>query len=100
MKRNLFLICLFCLVNSIPAFTQSTDFLDGKVINSATLEPLPFATIVVKDKNLGVFSNADGDFKIANNAKFQSDSLIITFIGFTRRAISFKNLSEEKVNKI
>ena len=100
MKRNLFLICLFFLAHSIPVFSQSSNFLDGKVINSATLEPLPFATIIVKDKSLGVFSNADGDFKIANNAKFQSDSLIITFIGFKRHAISFKNLSKDKVNKI
>jgi len=100
MKRNLFLICLFFLINSIPAFAQSSGFVDGKVINSVTLEPLPFATIVVKDKSLGVFSNADGDFKIANNAKFESDSLIITFVGFKRRAISFKNLSADRVNKI
>ncbi|MCX6239684.1 MAG: carboxypeptidase-like regulatory domain-containing protein [Bacteroidia bacterium] len=100
MKRQLFLICLFWLVNSIQLFSQSISFLSGKVINSVTLEPLSFATIALKENRLGVFSNDDGDFKIAGNPKFQSDSLIITFIGFRRYTIPFKNLSEDKVNKI
>ncbi|HZK94343.1 MAG TPA: hypothetical protein VFC67_09065 [Prolixibacteraceae bacterium] len=43
MKRNLFLICLFFLVYSIPAFTQSSDFLNDKIINSAGEETVPFA---------------------------------------------------------
>ena len=48
MKRNLFLICLFFLVYSIPAFTQSTDFLNDKVINSATEELVPFAVPTIE----------------------------------------------------
>ena len=48
MIRQFILICIICLVNSIPGFTQSTSFLNGKVINSATLDPLPFAVPAIE----------------------------------------------------
>ena len=100
MKQPLFLICLFCLINSNQLFSQSTGFINGRVINSKTQEPLPFAAIALKDNKLGVFSNIDGDFKIASNPKFQSDSLMISFIGYKKSIIPFNSLHENIVNKI
>lgn len=100
MKRHFFLICIVCLLGSIQVFPQSYNFVNGKVINSLTREPLLFASIVLKNNNLGVFSNSDGDFKLANNPNFQSDSLIITYIGYKRKALAFKSLREDKVNTI
>ena len=100
MSPLLFWIFLCWKAFSIPLFPQSPSYIDGKVINSATLNPLPFATIKLKINNLGVFANANGDFKIICNPKFQSDSLIITCIGFQRCALPFKDLSEREINNI
>ena len=98
-----FLLILMCLIwhaNSVLLFSQSIDYFDGKVINSITFEPVPFATILLKNNQLGVCANAEGDFKVIRNPKFQDDSLIITCIGFKQYALSFKDLSDKVVNKI
>jgi hypothetical protein len=100
MKRQFFLICIFLLVSSIQLLSQSTRVVTGKIINADTLGPMPFANIVLKENNLGVISNADGDFKIPCNPNFQHDSLTVSFIGFKQSSIPFANLSENKVNKI
>lgn len=100
MKRLSTLLLLIILIFPFRLFSQPADFLTGKVLNSVTGEPLPFASILVKNSNLGVFSNADGDFRIANNPIFQRDSLLISFIGFKRFSMPFKKLREGKTNII
>lgn len=95
----LFAAFLFFNANSALIFSQTT-YIDGKILNSGTMTPVPFAAIKLKINQLGVFANAEGDFKIINNAEFQNDSLIITCIGFKRNSISYKDLRKNEVNKI
>jgi hypothetical protein len=99
--RLLFFLVLFLdQTNSLQAYSQSIEFLDGKVLNSDDGKPVPFATIKLKFNQLGVYANADGDFRINRNPDFQDDSLIITCIGFKLTSIAFKDLSDKNVNKI
>lgn len=86
--------------NSTLIFSQSIDYIKGKVFNSDTYEPVPFASVWLQNNQLGVIANAEADFRITNNPKFQEDSLIITCIGFKRYALSFKDLSSKGVNRI
>src|ERR1035437_2258341 len=99
LKQLLITLILIWLTNNI-LFSQSIDYIEGKVINLATPEPVPFATIHLKDNQLGVYANADGDFKIARNPEFMSDSVIITCIGFKKYSVAYRNLSDSTVNKI
>lgn len=96
----LIVLCLISLANSQVLFSQSTDFIEGKVINPATSKPVPFATIKLKNNNLGVYANANGDFKISRNPEFQDDSLMITCIGFKQSSIAYKDLIHNTVNKV
>lgn len=100
MKRQYFLILFFWLINPVHLYSQSTNYIQGKVINASTHEPLAFATIVIKQNRLGVFANAEGDFRILFNPKFQSDSLIITSIGFKRAGFAIDKLDNTKTNLI
>lgn len=99
LKYLLFTLILIWLSDTI-LFSQSIDYIEGKVINSSTPEPVPFATIHLKDNQLGVYANADGDFKITRNPEFMSDSVIITCIGFKKYSVAYRNLSDSTVNKI
>jgi hypothetical protein len=81
-------------------YAQTSDFLEGKVINLSTSKPVPFATIKLKTNQLGVYANADGDFRISRNIDFQEDSLIITCIGYKQTSLAYKDLSEISVNRI
>jgi hypothetical protein len=99
-KNSFLLISIIFQTNQVLLFSQPNNYIDGKIINSASSDPVPFATVKLKKNQLGVYANADGDFRIIRNPEFQADSLIITCIGFKRSSIAFKDLIEIKVNKI
>jgi CarboxypepD_reg-like domain len=94
------MISLIFQANSGLLFPQSPYFIAGKVINSVTTKPVPFATIKLKNNHLGVYANADGDFKVSLNPDFQDDSLLITCIGFKENSVAYKDLSNIKENRI
>lgn len=52
-------ILLFC---GVFVHSQNVDFVMGQVVDAIQKEPIAFATIRVKDKAMGVISNADGFF--------------------------------------
>ena len=100
LKYVFILSWFFWQVNSLSLLSQPIDYVSGKVINTVTSEPVPFAAVYLKDNQLGVFANADGDFKVILNPGFQTDTLIITCIGYKRSSFSFKDLNGNAINKI
>jgi hypothetical protein len=99
---RLTVICTFLIFKAglLSLYAQSGDFINGKVLNSGTLRPVPFATIKLKNNQLGVYANADGDFRISRNVEFNDDSLMITCIGFKQTSVAYKDLSEITTNTI
>jgi len=93
-----FLLYLICSSSSVYLFPQTTGYIDGKVLNSVTRTPVSFATIKLKNNQLGVYANADGDFKLSSNPVFLNDSVIITCIGYKRSTILFSALKTNSVN--
>jgi hypothetical protein len=99
--KILFLSVLFILpYGSSVIFAQTEAFINGKVINQSTQEPVPFATILLKNNQLGVYANTDGDFKILRNADFQNDSIIITCIGYKRYSAALRHFEENSFNTV
>jgi hypothetical protein len=43
------LLCLIWQTNQVPLLSQSIDYIDGKVINSTTFEPVPESGINLID---------------------------------------------------
>jgi hypothetical protein len=99
-KITVILLCLILQLNPTPVFSQSYGFIDGKVLNSSTKAPVSFATVKLKSNQLGIYANANGDFKISNNPEFQNDSVIISCIGFKQYSLAFKDLKTNLINKI
>ncbi|HKK41992.1 MAG TPA: carboxypeptidase-like regulatory domain-containing protein [Bacteroidales bacterium] len=95
-----FLLLLLILLNTDLIFSQTKEYINGKIINSSTKNPVAFATVKLKKNELGVYANAEGDFRIARNPDFRNDSLIITCIGYKRTAISYNDLAGSEVNII
>jgi hypothetical protein len=81
-------------------YCQQPDYIRGKVIDSKTSGPVPFATVRLKNSRVGVISNAEGDFRILNNPGFQSDSLIVSCIGFHRLSVAFSKLKKSETNNL
>ena len=94
MKKLIFFISsslLFSLSHPV-IYCQQPDYIRGKVIDSKTSQPVPYATVRLKNSQVGVISNAEGDFRILNKPVFQSDSLIVSCIGFHRLSVAFSAL--------
>ncbi len=100
MIRQLFFICLLFSINHTVTYSQQLDFIRGKVIDSKSSQPVPYATVRLKNFQVGVISNAEGDFRILNNPGFQSDSLIVSCIGFHRLSVAFSKLKTPEMNNL
>jgi len=91
MKRTSYLIlCAFLCVGTLSAQIK----LKGRVIDHTNLEPLPFATIGVKDRSLGSVADEQGNFsfEIPTDSAGQNDSVIISSIGYQSIKLSIKEM--------
>ena len=100
MIRYLIFIGLVFSINHPVIYCQQLDYIRGKVIDSKTSGPVPYATVRLKNSQVGVISNAEGDFRILNNPRFQSDSLIVSCIGFHRLSVAFNVLKTSGMNNL
>jgi hypothetical protein len=102
-NKTLYILLSASLIFAESQFTvtaQPESFIKGKILISGSVEPVPFATVRLKQNQIGVFANADGDFRISNNPVFSSDSLVVTCIGYRGNTLSVKDLSGSSLNKI
>ena len=72
------------LITSVTVFSQTA--LSGKVVDE-TNQPLPGATVVIKGSKIGASTDFDGNFNF--DSSIESGTLIISFIGYEAKAISF-----------
>ena len=96
-KISIFIFFCFFFVN---IFGQSFEYFNGKILDSLTKKPIPFATIILKENNLGLYASEEGDFKIKTKPNFQTDTLLISSIGFNQKKVHFINLKIDSVNYI
>jgi hypothetical protein len=100
MIRLLIFIGLVFTINHPVIYCQQSDYIRGKVIDSKTSDPIPYAAVHLKNSQVGIYTNAEGDFRILNNPGFQSDSLIVTCIGFHRLSVTFSVLKTSGMNNL
>jgi len=100
MIRHLIFIGLLFSVSHPVIYCQQLDYIRGKVIDSKTSEPVSFAAVHLKNSQSGIYSNAEGDFRILNDPGFQTDSLIVTCIGYYRLSVAFSVLRTSKMNNL
>lgn len=88
MKFNITFLFLFgCSLFSVNFFAQNSSVeIIGKVLDNNTQEPIPFATIVIKEKGSndqigGTTTDIQGEFKVDSNTS--NIYLEISFIGYT-----------------
>jgi CarboxypepD_reg-like domain len=91
---------LVLMLNFSVVFCQQKEFVEGKLINAKTQEPIPFASIRIKNKTIGLISNLDGGFKIPIDLKKIGATLQISSIGYKSKEVLLSSLSINQINRI
>ena len=92
------ILCLFFLVlQTIDSgiYAQDNSVITGKIINGEDKEPLPFASIRLKNHPIGTISNEEGEFDFYIPKSKRNDTLNISFIGFNSYEVPLANIDRE-----
>lgn len=74
----------------LPSFAYGQEVVSGKVTNEKG-EPLAFASVRLNKNGTGTFTNEKGLFRLTWPGRSNSDSLVVSFIGYAEQRIAIKN---------
>ena len=91
--RALLAICLSLL--SYHALSQSIT-ISGKVVDSATQEPLQFASVGIQGKSISTITNLQGEFDFHLPPDYRNEILVISMLGYNNFEAPIWSLLSEK----
>ncbi|MGB3151592.1 MAG: carboxypeptidase-like regulatory domain-containing protein [Maribacter sp.] len=95
MKINFILLSLFLFVSPVFSGIQAQE-LSAMVLDSATQKPIPYATVLLKNK--GVITNEEGRFTFLLNSEItEIDSLKVSCIGYESIGKPLKQFNEKVI---
>jgi hypothetical protein len=91
------LFVFFLMLQTIDSgvYAQDNSVITGKIINGEDKEPLPFASIRLKNHPIGTISNENGEFDFYIPKSKRNDTLNISFIGFNSYEVPLANINRE-----
>ncbi len=73
--------------------SQSKLTVSGRIIDADTYEPMVYAHIAIKGRNMGTVTNGDGDFVLNVPVEYMADSLTATYVGYKNSSVSVTSAS-------
>ena len=80
--KSCFLVVGLCMLCSYGFAQEGERIIKGKVVDSISVESLPYVNIRIKNSDRGVSSNIQGQFEIS---VFPHDTLVFSFVGYYTR---------------
>ncbi len=90
------LVLIFLLPLAACAQSPVLTVVRGRVLDAATEEPLPFATVRIAEANVGARTDAEGNFLI-KTAAVGPLTLRASFVGYTTREIALRPGEENEI---
>jgi hypothetical protein len=72
----------------------------GKVVDKESGNPLVFATVALKESNVAIVTNIDGEFTLKILPPTASKSIEVSFLGFKNKSVQIDELKENGKNVI
>ncbi len=96
MRLNLYFFFFLFLTSLVQgAYAQDNSVVTGQIFNGEDKEPLPFASIRLKNHPIGTISNENGDFDFYIPKSKRNDTLSISFIGFNSYEVPLSNINRK-----
>ncbi|WP_040279828.1 carboxypeptidase-like regulatory domain-containing protein [Psychroserpens damuponensis] len=96
LKQKFVLIAFFII--PLFSFSQHVSELLCKILDTKTSEPVMFASVAVKDQNVGVISDDDGSFRLPITYKRNNTIIIISCIGYRTLEVDVSTLASNHLN--
>jgi hypothetical protein len=100
---NTIIIFLACQFGCLVLFGQEST-LKGRIVDSKSGIPIPFATILLKGKGQqgtsGLVSNTEGDFRIPVRYSERVDTVVVSCIGYVTKRFLIRQLTEDRIQVI
>jgi len=74
--------------------------LAGKILDKETNEPLGYATVSIKGKQVGVVSNPNGEFGLLIPENYRNDTLFISMLGYDNYEVNLAQFRSNENMKI
>ena len=84
---------MLLLVSSVQAQ------INGVVLDSITNEPLVYANVILQTQQIGVATNYKGVFQINNKNNLESDTLLVSHVGYKSKRIVVSHIKKDSVYK-
>ena len=79
---------------------QNFITISGKVIDSKSSQPLPYASSIVKKKSFATVSNEAGEYVFHIPRGSGEDTLLITFVGYEIKELAIQSINKSKLREI
>lgn len=76
---------------------EKIRYITGRVIDNETAEPLPFATIAVKNRTRGTVTNNNGEFGMRITPEYLEDTLSVSYMGYSGKEIPIRQSFESNL---
>jgi hypothetical protein len=73
---------------------QNLITIRGKVIDAESRAPLVFATVSIKETNVGIVTNIDGEFTLKIGELSTSKTLEVSFVGYKNKTVPLSELKD------
>ena len=95
MMKRIHFLALFLLLLAPALGWAQENRITGRVVDAKTKDPVPFASIGLREEGTGALTNEYGYFQLAGLEKTNQDSLIVMTLGYDHSAILIKRGSTE-----
>ncbi len=102
MRHNIYRLILLPAVLLICSSLMAQQFrtVTGKVEDANTGSPLQYASVHLKNSTVSTVTNNEGEFSFKVPADKLSDSLQISYLGYTNQIVSVADFNPKRVKKI
>jgi len=90
MLKRLLLLLLTASLWPALGWAQQEGRITGRVVDEKTQDPIPFASINLREEQTGALTNEYGYFQLAMPTKVIEDSVIVMALGYKRTALFVK----------
>ena len=91
-------IPIIALLLSFSVKAQQTGVIRGSVLDSLSLEALPFTNLIIENTSLGTSTDANGYFVITSIPPYKNYTLKVSFIGYATKRINVVVKANEITN--